>query len=469
MSAFEDFSSSGSEFRDLLSRFESGSEGFYDIDEYEDLAAYYLQHAQLDMVHQVLKLALHCFPDAPELRIKKAQYLAALQNTQEALVILNQLEDLIEFKYDVYMIRGHIYSQIACSEQAIEQFKLAIPHADEPEDVYTALGIEFLNAHKPSDALYYLKKALKENPALDALYPDVFLCFEYTVQLKEAVNFFHAATDHSPFNFQAWFYLGISYLKLPDPPQAIKAFEYALAIQDQSVVARINKAQAHYQLEQYLLAIEVLNEALVIDDQDAQVYFSLAEAYQAIEDYNQALVFYNKCIKCDPAWADAWMGIAMVLDHLNRITEALHYIRKAVEINPQESEYWYVLAEFQQKMGFYEESEQAFQRVIECDYAESDVWMDYGCLLIQMDLYDKALDIFLQGIKQFPKFIELYYLAAAALLKLHQRQSALELLEQALQMDITKCELLFETIPALSLDLEILDLINSYKSKDSWV
>jgi len=40
MSAFEDFSSSGSEFRDLLSRFESGSEGFYDIDEYEDLAAY---------------------------------------------------------------------------------------------------------------------------------------------------------------------------------------------------------------------------------------------------------------------------------------------------------------------------------------------------------------------------------------------------------------------------------------------
>jgi tetratricopeptide (TPR) repeat protein len=86
-----------------------------------------------------------------------------------------------------------------------------------------------------------------------------------------------------------------------------------------------------------------------------------------------------------------------------------------------------------------------------------------------MDLYDKALDIFLQGIKQFPKFSELYYLAAAALLKLHQRQSALELLEQALQMDITKCELLFETIPALSLDLEILDLINSYKSKDSWV
>ena len=128
-----------------------------------------------------------------------------------------------------------------------------------------------------------------------------------------------------------------------------------------------------------------------------------------------------------------------------------------------------MLAEFQQKMGFYEESEQAFQRVIECDYAESDVWMDYGCLLIQMDLYDKALDIFLQGIKQFPKFSELYYLAAAALLKLHQRQSALELLEQALQMDITKCELLFETIPALSLDLEIFDLINSYKSKDSWV
>lgn len=469
MSAYEEFSSSGSEFQKLLARFESGSEGYYDVDEFEDLAAYYLQHAQLEMVHQVLESALHCFPDAPELRIKKAQYLAALQNTQDALALLNQLEDLIEFKYDVFMIRGHIYSQMACSEQAIEQFKLAIPHADEPEDVFTALGIEFLNAHKPADALYYLKKALKENPELDALYPDVFLCFEYTAQLKEAVSFFHAATDHAPYNFQAWFYLGVSYLKLPEPEHAISAFDYALAIQDQSVIARINKAQAHYQLEQYLKAIEVLNEALLIDEQDAQVYFSLAEAYQATEDYNQALVNYNKCIKCDPAWADAWMGIALVLDHLNRISEALHYIRKAVEINPQESEFWYVLAEFQQKMGFFEEAEQAFQRVIECDYAESDVWMDYGSLLMQMELHEKALETFFQGIKQFPKFTELYYLAAAALLKLHKRQSAFEFLEQALQMDITTCDVLFNAIPNLSLDLEILDLINSYKSKDSWV
>ena len=473
MSAFEEFSSSESELQELISRYESSLSSrescYFDVDEYEDLATYYLQHNQLDRVKGLLDTALNCFPDAAELLLKKAQYLASVQNTQEALLILSDLEYRSVFLYDVFMIRGHVYSQMACSELAIEQFKNAIPLAEEPEDVFAALGIEFLNSHKASDALYYFKKALKHNPELDALFPDVFLCFEYTGRLKEAADYFNEATNQTPYSFHAWYYLGLAYLKQHLPEFALQAFDYALAIQDRSISVRIHMAQAQVNLEHYAQAITLLQEALEIDANDAQIYFSLAEVYYATEAYSQALIQYNKCIKRDPAWADAWMGIALVLDHLNRISEALHYIRKAVEINPQESEYWYVLAELQHKMGFLEEAEQAYQRVIECDYPEVDVWMDYGHLLIQTEQYEKALEVFFEGIKQFPKSGELFYQVSAVFLKLQQRQSSLEFLEKALQMDYSKHTVLTELIPQIRTDLEVMDLINSYKSKDSWV
>ena len=43
------------------------------------------------------------------------------------------------------MARGYIYSQMGLGEQAIENFKKALPLAEFKDEVYLALGVEFLN------------------------------------------------------------------------------------------------------------------------------------------------------------------------------------------------------------------------------------------------------------------------------------------------------------------------------------
>ncbi|MBK7669260.1 MAG: hypothetical protein IPJ32_19115 [Sphingobacteriaceae bacterium] len=147
MSHFDGEDFEGQDFEEVLKRFEdmlaNGNAAFFDADELEDIIEYYFQWLNYDMVKKAIDFALKQFPFSSNIKIKQAQYLSSQHYTKEALNLLNEVEQVETNNFDLFMARGYIYSQMGLGEQAIENFKKALPLAEFKDEVYLALGVEF--------------------------------------------------------------------------------------------------------------------------------------------------------------------------------------------------------------------------------------------------------------------------------------------------------------------------------------
>ena len=472
MSEFEGDGLSNEDFENSLKRFEemisSDKPQFFDADELEEIIDYYMQWFNLELAKKAIDYATEQYPINSSIKIKKAQYLSSQHNTRDALLLLNEIESVESTNSELFMTRGFIYSQIGLSEQAIENFKSALPLAEFKDEVYVAIGVEFLNDEKAEDALYYLKKAIKLNSENEVALNELSLCFELTGKSEEAISFYENYIDGSPYNYYAWFNLGISYNRLGLYEKAVDAYDYAIAIKDNFSSAYFNKANSLAQQEKYIEAIAVYKETFKHEEPDANTYYYIGECYENLTQYDDALVNYNRAIKLDPAYADAWLGVGIVLDYQNRITESIHYVKKALEINPHMPEYWYVFAEVQHKLGFLEEAAAAYLRVIELGYNEYDVYIDYAKLLYDGEYYKDCEKILADGIKKFPNTPELIYRMSGLQMELGRKQDGMTFLENALQlkawelMSKRNTELL-EYLPILETDTAVMQLIQSFK------
>ena len=143
-----DEDSAAGEFEENLKKFEEMQAGgpphFFDADELEEIIDYYLQWLNYDMAKKAIDFGMERFPFSSVIKIRYAQYLSSQHYTHEALAILNEVEELEKGNFELYMARGYIYSQMGLGEQAIENFKSAIPLAEKKDEVYVALGVEML-------------------------------------------------------------------------------------------------------------------------------------------------------------------------------------------------------------------------------------------------------------------------------------------------------------------------------------
>jgi tetratricopeptide (TPR) repeat protein len=247
MSEFEDEGMNDKEFEESLRRFENminnGENSFFDADELEEIIEYYMQWLNHDIARKAIDYGVAHFPYSTVLKIKKAQYLSTQHFTHEALNLLNEVEQIEQNNFDLYMTRGYIYSQIGLGEQAIENFKKAIPLAEFKDEVYVALGIEFLNEDKPDDALFYFKKAIKSNPKNETALNEISLCFDLTGKSEESISFFTNYIENNPYSYYAWFNLGLAYGRVGLFEKAIDAYDYSIAINEQFSSAYFNKVK----------------------------------------------------------------------------------------------------------------------------------------------------------------------------------------------------------------------------------
>lgn len=455
------------EFNELLSRFEemvnSSSFVFMDTDELDQLIEHYFQSQNAEMLKFAIDTALRFYPSNTSFKVSNAQYLASQQKTNEALDILNELENLDPSEGDIYMTRGYIYSQMGLTEQAIENFKTALKYAENKDDVYTSLGSEFLNKNDYDNALFYLKKGFAVNPENEIIIGEIAICYELSGKKEEAVEFFTQFSDNQPYNKWAWFNLGISLSRVQLYEKALDAYDYSITIDPEFSSAYFNKGNAYAILGRFQEAIDVYRQTFQYEEPDPSTFYYIGECYENLEDYTNALANYNRAIKLDATLADAWISIGIVLEKQNRLTECMHYVKKALELQPENPDFWYVFAETQEKMGFHEEALGGYQKVIELNYADYDVWLDYAACLMDSGYREDAIHSLTEGIKYFPDVADLHYRMSAVLVECGKRQEALTYLQNALVLDYEKHRDLFEYAPELKSDRTFLEVINTYK------
>jgi tetratricopeptide (TPR) repeat protein len=115
------------------------------------------------------------------------------------------------------------------------------------------------------------------------------VCFADLNKSEEAIAFLNEYLDEFAYSEVAWFEYGQFYFNRKNYEEAIKGYDYLLAINSSSVGVYANKAACYEALGQYKKAIEVYEEMLELEYTKAFTFYKIGLCYKALKQPIMAL------------------------------------------------------------------------------------------------------------------------------------------------------------------------------------
>jgi len=188
-------------------------------------------------------------------------------------------------------------------------------------------------------------------------------------EFVKAITAFQTAIEKAPKDAKNHYYLGMGYLAQHKEPEALAAFEQALALQPhafeplaQIVTLLDNKGaldkaiqRVHTQLQaspqnalMYTLlgqlysrqrndteAEAAFKKALELDEGTVRAHLDLASLYVREKAYDQAIVLYEDLLKRNPKLVPGYTSAGIIYDAKGERQKANEYYQKALKIDPK--------------------------------------------------------------------------------------------------------------------------------------
>ncbi len=128
------------DFEELLQRYEQSmarnESGYFDVEELEEIADYYLQRNRTKDSSRAVELGLRLHPMSSELLIRRARIYFALEDYQRAMQVVRRIEATEKNDVEVLMLKAALYISMEQTREAIELYnRLIDENPDETEDI----------------------------------------------------------------------------------------------------------------------------------------------------------------------------------------------------------------------------------------------------------------------------------------------------------------------------------------------
>jgi lipoprotein NlpI len=151
----------------------------------------------------------------------------------------------------------------------------------------------------------------------------------------EALDHFRLVIDSDPANPHAHFYLGLSFSRLGEFPEAILALNKVLQLDSSLRYVHYHLGMAYFQETRYPEALDQFTLAAQFDPHKATTQLYLGYTYHLLQRHKEALPFLQRAIELDPALrsqAQYYQGI--VLYTLERDAEAREAFKAVIIAEP---------------------------------------------------------------------------------------------------------------------------------------
>jgi tetratricopeptide (TPR) repeat protein len=169
---------------------------------------------------------------------------------------------------------------------------------------------------------------------------------------------------------------------------------------DQEVCSYKERADLLIELDRQREAIPLLMQALAIEPDDIYLLWSLVQAHYDLEDFDVALGYADRMVEIDPDWDAGHYWRSRALAKLNRLPEALEAAEAAACLDPEDQYTLDVLAWFQQECGHPAEAEATAHLLLEVApdwsgayFRMAWVYSQQGRAVLAEEYYRQALKI----------------------------------------------------------------------------
>ena len=459
------------EIGELVSRFEallkSGDGHFFDVEEFEAIIDYYLDVQQTGMTRTAIEWAEAQHPGSNSFKIREARLLTQEAKYNQALKILNDLDEVEKGNEELYYAKADIYSLMDKHQEAIDAYKKVLDTAERPEEILSSIAYEYESLNDYPNALRYLTKALELQPESEDLIQETAFFFELTGHEEEAIEFFGNFLDRHPYSKFAWFNLGIFYSNVELYEKAIQAYEFVVAIDDEFASAYFNMANAYTNMHQYRKAISLYEETLKLEKPDAITFCYIGESWENLDDLEKALVYYNRALDLDDKLADAWGGVARIFVRQNMEKTAIKYYEKAIQLAPAQEDLKFELAVLLLRNNQLDKAAGLFKEVVNHNVNYVEAWLNYSLVLALQERFSEAISLLGKAMKENPGEARILYRRAGYLYRTGNVEEAYFNIEKAVQLNFDEHEELLHYLPELIEDPRFVEILDLYKKPNS--
>jgi len=358
------------EFREILDVYEdslkTGITPYLDIDDYSDIADYYMNSDNSSEAIRCVESGLNIYPDEPVLLLIKSGAYIYLHRFEEAEEIVESLSAAgnNEVAYQKAQLQYALHDN---TEKAEEMFAAWL--ADERENAFndeedaeqreeyirdnyihviTSL-IELAPGHVYDEEvvkrwveLYIVNFSPLGNYDSDLILADTVRseCL-YDMVIRVYGNLL----ETNPYLSHGWTILSAAQFTCNQVDEALDSVEFALAIDPEDTDAMLTKAHCLMFRENYADAAPILEE-YVKRTHDGSQQLALATCYVENENTTAALrclqkaeIFFTRYSSDKDYYASACFEMADLYFALNRLDRARKYIDRAVRLSPDEIEF----------------------------------------------------------------------------------------------------------------------------------
>lgn len=436
---------------------------FFDAVEFETIIEHYLNIAKHSLAKKAVQLSLEQHPTSIQLKLMKVEILIFENKLEEAVKMLRDIEAVEPHNDEVFIQKALILSKKKQHVEAIVVLKESLDFIEDPADIWSMLGMEYLYLDDFENARVNFEKCVDEDyEDYSSLYNIVY-CFDMQEKHVEAIQFLNAYVDKNPYCEVAWHQLGKQYSELGMHKEALTSFDYSVLIDESFIGGYLEKAKTLEELNNYEEAINNYLITLELDDPTAFAYIRIGKCYEKLENMHTAIHFYKKAVHEDPLLDKAWMLLANAYYNDGNFQKALYYVNKAIEIDEINELYWKRSGDINLKLNFYEEAVKSFYTSIELGEQGLDVYTALADILLFLGDFEDALKIIIKAKKIYKESAEVEYRLCGLFMILDKEDYSLTHLKNALAIDYEYHSIIKELYPSVYENKHIQQILLSYK------
>jgi tetratricopeptide (TPR) repeat protein len=455
----------------LANDFESKKREQFTARELIELFRYYTNPSeqrnpfQLDQyAKMVIELGIQTFTYIPVFTLHMVEWLVHEHKYKKAHKYVDQALGYNPMDPTLVLIRGIVHGHEGARKLAFDFIHQALDMAGDDESLYEDFLDMVLHFEQYDLAAPIAKKALVYDAEIIPILEKYINRTEETHIIKMLIPAVEAQIDKDPYMAEAWYLLGLAYHGVDEFDEAIKAFDYAVTINDTFMDAWIGLVEARYENEDYENVVSDYEQLIKkfpeksMEDIDGLYAWSLHEVGLS----SKSREIYKGILKRFPQDAECWYSLGLTYHHEEQYQVAMPYLEKAYQLDPSEVDYGVVLASAYFGTNQTEKWKRLYEELSETFPFEPELWLDWGVALYENGEAGDALDITETGLENNPQSIQLLYRLAALFYLTGNKDMGLMVLEKALEFDATEYTGMFTFAPELKNSLKILTLIGKY-------
>ncbi|AZB18937.1 hypothetical protein EG352_14700 [Chryseobacterium indologenes] len=413
---------------------ENNDEFYFDTEELEDIIVYYLELGDFNYADMAVSYGLKLHPNSLDIKIKKLEILLEWEEYNTAKGLINELKGSSMENTDFMVCYAKYYSSLGNPKRSIEICKQALTLGEEENFLHNFIADEYVNLGDPFNALRHYRKALKEDPTDEYALENCMVCFSDLNKSEEAIAFLNEYLDEFSYSETAWLEYGQFYFNRKNYDEAIKGYDYLLAINSNAVGVYANKAACYEALGQYQKAIETYEEMLELEYTKAFTFYKIGLCNKALKQPIVALNAFQKSLREDPQFYLAMMEQSYLYEEMGGMSEALHFAKEATQLNENNLDYQKRLAFLFIDSGKFEESLSCLKKLVDAEPSRFYNWYAYSEVLMLLGEYEEAVTVLNSAVKNHYR-AELFYQLSNCFFNLKDQDKGIESLQKALDLD----------------------------------